>query len=99
MRGLFLKKPRFSNRSRIEIITCILKNCNKRSGKTRLIFKCNLNLSQLDRYRNFLVEAGLINILSLEDGKEIFKTTEKGKEFLRDCARIKGVLDNLNPQR
>lgn len=95
-----MRKRRFSHRSRIETISCILKNCNKGSGKTRLIYACNLNVSQFDRYTNFLVEAGLLEILRLEAGKELLETTEAGKEFFIDCSTIKSILDkSKQPER
>ena len=94
--GYPLKNPSFSRRSRIDIIACILKNSIDGSRKTRLISRSNLNVPQFNLYENLLVEAGLLSILTLEDQTETFETTEKGKEFLRDYAEIKGILEKMH---
>jgi len=88
-------KFHFQQRSRIDIIACILENSNRGARKTKLIYKCNLSFSQFNLYKNCLVKAGLINVLTQNDGTEIFETTEKGKEFLKDYRRIKDVLDKM----
>jgi len=88
-------KFHFQQRSRIDIIACILENSNRGARKTKLIYKCNLSFSQFNLYKNCLVKAGLINVLTQNDGIEIFETTEKGKEFLKDYRRIKDVLDKM----
>ena len=76
-------------------MACILENSNESSRKTRLIYRCNLSLAQFNLYKDCLVEAGLLKVSTREDGAEIFETTEKGKEFLRDYKRIKSVLDKM----
>ena len=92
-------KSLFLHRSRIDIMACILGNSNKSSRKTRLVYSCNLSLSQFNLYKDFLVEAGLLKVSKLENGKEIFETTMKGKEFLKDYAQIKGILYNKQKKR
>ena len=76
-------------------MACILENSNESSRKTRIIYRCNLSLAQFNLYKDCLVEAGLLKVSTREDGAEIFETTEKGKEFLRDYKRIKSVLDKM----
>jgi len=76
-------------------MACILESSNESSRKTRLIYRCNLSLAQFNLYKDYLVEAGLLKVSTREDGAEIFETTEKGKEFLRDYKRIKSVLDKM----
>ena len=88
-------KPRSTvHRSRIDIMACILENSNGCSTKTRLIDRCNLNPSNFDLYKNFLVETGLLNVSRRKDGVEIFETSEKCKEFLRDYAQIKSKYED-----
>lgn len=88
-------KPRFHQRSRVDIIVCILENSNNGSRKTRLIYECNLSVSQFNRYRDRLVEAGLLKTLRGEDGKKLLETTDKGREFLIDYGRIKDILNKI----
>jgi len=76
-------------------MACILENSNESSRKTRLIYRCNLSLSQFNLYKDCLVETGLLKVSRREDGVEIFETTEKGKEFLRDYRKIKNILDKM----
>jgi len=76
-------------------MACILENSNDSSRKTRLIYRCNLSLAQFNLYKDCLVEAGLLKVSKREDGVEIFETTEKGKEFLRDYKKIKSILDKM----
>ena len=90
------KKPRrFHQRSRIDIIACILENSNEGSRKTRLIYRCNLSHAQFILYRDCLIETGLLKLSTLEDGTEIYETTSKGREFLRDYRNLKNVLDKM----
>lgn len=76
-------------------MACILENSNDKSRKTRLIYRCNLSLSQFNVYKDCLVETGLLEVSRREDGVEIFGTTEKGKEFLSDYGKIKSVMDEM----
>jgi len=74
-------------------MACILENSNETSRKTRLIYRCNLSLSQFNLYKDCLVDAGLLRVSTRQDGVEIFETTKKGKAFLEDYERIKKILD------
>jgi len=74
-------------------MACILENATGGSRKTRLIYRCNLSLTQFNLYEDCLVEARLLTASTREDGVEIFQTTEKGREFLRDYKKIKRMLE------
>ena len=87
-------KPAFLRRSRIDILACILENSVSGSRKTRLIYGCNLSLPQFNQYMNYLVESQLVKV-SRQGGVEIFETTEKAREFLRDYGKIRAVLDRM----
>ena len=86
------KKRRFSHRTKIDTMACILRDSNESSRKTKLISTCNLNSAQFDLFKNYLVEAGLL-VSTSEDGAEILETTEKGKEFLTDYHKIRSLLE------
>jgi len=85
-------KSRFLNRNRLDIMQCILENSSG-SRKTRLIYRCNLSLSQFNIFKDCLVEAGLLKVSKLKNGVEIFETTEKGKEFLSDYKHLRSILE------
>jgi len=53
---------------------------------------CDLSPSQLNPYRKFLVESGLLEVSGQEQDVDIFETTEKGRDFLRDYARVKALF-------
>jgi len=86
-------KPGFQQRSRMDIIASILENCDEGSRKTRLIYRCNLSLSQFNLYKDYLVKVGLLKASKRQDNAEIFEITEKGKEFLKDYRKIKRSLE------
>lgn len=88
-------KRRFIQRSRIDIVACILSYSNESSRKTRIIYRCNLSLSQFNMYADCLVEGGLLERYIGRNGVEIYKTTQKGKNFLKDYERLKKVLDEM----
>jgi len=88
-------KRRFLQRSRIDIVACILGHSNDSSRKTRLIYRCNLSLSQFNIYAECLVEGGLLDRYTGRNGVEIYKITEKGKNFLKDYRRLKKVLEEM----
>jgi predicted transcriptional regulator len=88
-------KRRFLQRSRVDIIACILKNSIKASRKTRLIYKCNLSLSQFKIYEDCLIAGELLERTLDENGAENYKITEKGKSFLKDYARIQKILEKM----
>ena len=88
-------KRRFLQRSRVDIIACILTNSNETSRKTRLIYKCNLSLSQFNMYAECLIEGGLLKRYSSGNGAEVYETTAKGRTFLKDYGRIRKVLDKM----
>lgn len=76
-------------------MACILSSSNDTSRKTRLIYKCNLSLSQFNMYAECLIEGGLLKKYVANGGAEIYETTARGRSFLRDYGRIKKVLDKM----
>lgn len=78
-----------SKRSRMDLISCILEKSIEGTSEKRLLDACNLNISQFNLYRKFLVETGLLKVSPKEEGMDIFKATEKAREFLRDHSQVK----------
>jgi len=81
-------RPHMFPRSRIETIMFILRSCIG----TKLSQEPDLDLPHLGLYTGYLAKAGLMKVSKGKDGMRIFKTTLKGREFLRDYERIKGIL-------
>src|SRR3990170_4716828 len=66
-----------AKRGRMEIIAEILLFCDQQKAKTSIMYKTNLNYSQLQSQLKFLTAQGM---LSSNTGK--FGTTAKGYRFL-----------------
>jgi len=83
---------------RLEIIRRILERCKESSGEANLVPICSLGLSQFDLYQSFLVQTGLLEVSGTADEAKIFRASGKGKEFLRDYAQIKGLIETTPEQ-
>lgn len=81
-------KVRFKKRrGKLEIMVDILSVTRGGARKTEIVYKANLNFTRIERYIPFLKERGL-----METTGSIYRTTEKGEEFLRDYQKIKELL-------
>ncbi|HEX2013611.1 MAG TPA: winged helix-turn-helix domain-containing protein [Nitrososphaera sp.] len=79
-----------SNRGKIEIMGDILSVCiGGNIKKTHIMYKGNLSHDMLKAYTDELRVKGLVE-LTHSGGQ--FRTTDKGKEFLRHYDRIKELL-------
>ena len=67
-------------RSRTEIVGNILDAANGRATKTKIMYKAFLSYAQLKEYLSVLTENNLIEYL---DVNQTFKTTEKGRNYLK----------------
>jgi predicted transcriptional regulator len=70
-------------RGRAEITADILSAAMRETKKTQVVYKANINFRRARRYFPFLEEKGLIENIGNE-----YKTTEKGKRFLRDYQKL-----------
>ena len=67
-------------RSRTEIVGNILEAANGGATKTKIMYKSFISYNQLKEYLSILIEN---NLLEYINGTRIFKTTEKGFNFLK----------------
>ncbi len=81
--NLNLKDRVEKRRGRAEIIVDILSAAIEETKKTQIVYKANLNFRRARKYLPYLEEKGLIETIGSE-----YKTTEKGKQFLRDYQKI-----------
>nr|QNO57138.1 hypothetical protein BDIJAAHH_00011 [Methanosarcinales archaeon ANME-1 ERB7] len=82
-------KDKFKDRrGSTDIIADILSVAREEAKKTQIVYKANLNFTRLEHYLPPLVDKELIKNT---DGE--YKTTEKGREFLRDYQAMKGLLN------
>jgi len=74
-------------RERIEIMADILYSCSQQRTKTDIMYKVNLNYTQLKKYLSSLTAQGL---LVTENNK--YSTTKKGYRFLNLFAQLNRIL-------
>jgi len=87
-----------------EIVAGILHTCNSVSGKTFLLYRCNLNSSQLSNYLKLILDAQLIEIAepveTRTEGPRIrFKTSHKGKRFLKAYENLRALMTGPKQKR
>jgi len=84
-------KERFKERrGKLEIIADVLLVAREGAKKTQIVYNANLNFKRIENYLPYLEEKGLIESMCRE-----YKTTEKGKEFLRTQNEDIGLLKCL----
>jgi predicted transcriptional regulator len=88
------RKGSNNHRGRFDIIADILEASCCETRKTYLMYRCNMSFKQLKYYLEFLVRKDLLFMVSgdfsLNSG--LFKTTDKGKEFLRAYKGLKALV-------
>jgi len=77
-------------RSSFEIAEEILKYSVSGARITWLIYKANLTYNRAERYLAFLRETCLIE----EDGDGMWRTTDKGIQFINDFRKLKEELSS-----
>ncbi len=76
-------------RSRTEILGNILDATNGGATKTKIMYIDFLSYGQLKEYLSILIDNNLLEYL---DGTHIFKTTEKGLNYLKMHNQIEELL-------
>ena len=82
---------RSPRRDKLFIIAEIMDIAKDTSLKTQIMYQANLGFVQLNDYLNFLLKIGLLT-RNVNNGQEIFKSTEKGIDFLQRYREITGLL-------
>ena len=84
------------------IMTEILEIAKKGASKTRIMYGANLCFQQANEYLKFMLEVNLLEE-SIENSKQLYKTTEKGVNFLERSYALVKLLetedDNKNDLR
>ena len=91
-------KENLNNRSKLDIIYDILVSANGGVKKTHIMYKANLSYEQVHIYLGELIGKRLISQdVSSSDGV-IYRTTEKGREFLLHYTRLVEFLEEEEKQ-
>ena len=81
-------------RSEIDIMASILSEARKGSGKTRIMYRCNLSHRQLQVYLKLLSDMKLLISVTEEENrkKNFYETTTKGRDFLDAYCKLKELM-------
>ena len=81
------------NRGYLEIIYSILSACTEAALKTHVMFRCNLNSSQVQQYLAYLVERGLLEKeRKANSSKTSYRTSERGRRYMRAYIEVVEML-------
>jgi len=78
-------------RDRLYIMAEVLEIARNGSLKTQIMYRANLSFAQLNEYLGVLLEVSLLEEIN-EDGKGVYRTTQKGITFLQNYYKIKDLL-------
>lgn len=79
------------SRDWMEISRAILEMCLPGKLKTHVMYGCSLNTRQASGYLDFLGSNGLLEEAQ-STGKRIYRTTEKGRKYIRAYRQLEGVF-------
>lgn len=73
----------WGNRGWLDIIDFILIVCKNGSLKTHIMYKCNLNSKQVERYIQYLLRCKLLEESKTADDskRHLYHTTELGRKY------------------
>ena len=84
------------NGSRLYITAEILNAASAGALKTNMMYSASLSFVQLKDYLSVLIDCGL---LEYDAKKKIYKTTDKGHDFLTKCRKAKIQPAEIGPKR
>lgn len=87
---------RKNNRGKIEIMADILELSTAGIKKTHIMYRANLSYEQILFYLGELLNKGLI-AQGVVDGSIVYRTTEKGREFLSSYVHMANLIREEAP--
>ncbi len=87
--------PQSKRRDKLYIIAEILEIAKEGVLKTQIMYRANLSFTQLNNYLKLMEKMNLID-KKVENGKEFYKATPKGLEFLQRYREITELLKTEN---
>lgn len=79
----FKEVERKKRRGNLQILVKILTIALRGAKKTEIVYRANLNFNLGKKYLDFLLAKGLITKDGSYDTKKIYRTTKKGKMFIK----------------
>jgi predicted transcriptional regulator len=83
--------PSSKRRDKLYIVAEILEIAKEGVLKTQIMYRANLSFTQLNDYLGFMLKNELL-YKNLSSGKEVYRATEKGVNFLQRYHEITGLL-------
>ncbi|MEW5841324.1 winged helix-turn-helix domain-containing protein [Nitrososphaera sp.] len=83
---------RKNNRGRIQIMGDVLGLATSGIKKTHIMYRANLSYEQVHMYLAELIEKGLLAQSAGDEGV-VYRTTERGREYLHYYGRLVGLLE------
>jgi len=93
--NLWGSNPSSKRRDKLYIMAEILEIARDGALKTQIMYRANLSFTQLNEYLGFMLEIDLLKKIRKND-KDIYKSTEKGLDFLQRYRQIAELLINEN---
>lgn len=78
-------------RSRHEIIVEILEVAVNGANVTKIVYRANINFKMAQDYLSYLIKYGFIEILAKKNGKKVYKTTDRGKTFIKKYKELEDL--------
>jgi predicted transcriptional regulator len=88
---------RKNNRGKIEIMADVLNLSTVGIKKTHIMYRANLSYEQILYYLNELQGKGML-VQDYADGSPVYRTTEKGREFLSYFSRMAELIRDDYPE-
>ena len=80
-------------RSRLEVVADILTEALNGANKTRIMYRANLNFLSFDKHVSELLDKGLIVRENSPDGRVVYRTTDRGKRFLKVISSAEEIIE------
>lgn len=87
------------NRESLDIIDLILLVCANGTMKTHVMYKCNLNSKQVQDYLELLLKFELLERSDSQKGRSTYKTTERGRRFIKAYTELFEIFGLVNETR
>jgi len=82
-----------SRRDVVNILADMLVVASDGAMKTEIVYKANLNFKLAKRYMDFLLHKGLVCEDNSQGRRKVFRTTDKGKKFLRQYGETVKLIE------
>jgi predicted transcriptional regulator len=83
--------PASKRRDKLFILAEILEIAKEGTLKTQIMYRANLSFTQLNDYLRFMLNISLLEKV-LVNGKDIYRATDKGMDFLQRYREITELL-------